>query len=168
MLLARLAKLQAASDADMRGDQLGREEAEVQRRKHYGIGEFYRHGGGGGGGGGSGGGRGGDSASTASSLTPPTAHQRAAAASRMLSPRGAARHGAAPQQPCARAAVRALESRGAPTASAAVGVLGGEARAGGRTDLLTPMQRRAQARAADLRAEHRALREATDKEPSFA
>ena len=42
-------------DADLRGEERGRQEAEAQRRKHYGIGEYYNGGSGGGGGGGDGG-----------------------------------------------------------------------------------------------------------------
>ena len=141
------------------------QEAEAQRRKHYGIGEYYNGGSGGGGGGGDGDGDGGggSGASTASittsSLTPPTAPQRAAAATRMLSPRGAPpRRVVVPPPPDP-----------APEPPAALSGPAAAARARRRScDQLTPMQRRAQARAAELRAEHRALRSAADKDPYFA
>ena len=165
VLLARLARMQAAADADTRGEERGRQEAEAQRRKHYGIGEYYNGGSGGGGGGGDGDGDGGggSGASTASittsSLTPPTAPQRAAAATRMLSPRGAPpRRVAVPPPPD-------------PVPEPPVALTGPQAEARARRrscDQLTPMQRRAQARAAELRAEHRALRSAADKDPYFA
>ena len=167
VLLARLARMQAAADADTRGEERGRQEAEAQRRKHYGIGEYYNGGSGGGGGGGGGGdgdgdGGGGSGASTASitisSITPPTAPQRAAAATRMLSPRGAPpRRVVVPPPPDP-----------APEPPAALSGPAAAARARRRScDQLTPMQRRAQARAAELRAEHRALRSAADKDPYF-
>ena len=169
VLLARLAQMQAAADADTRGEERGRQEAEAQRRKHYGIGEYYNGGsGGGGGGGGRGGdgdgdGGGGSGASTASiatsSLAPPTAPRRAAAATRMLSPRGAPpRRVAVPPPP-----------EPAPEPPVALSGPAAAARARRRSaDQLTPMQRRAQARAAELRAEHRALRSAADKDAYFA
>ena len=164
-------------DADLRGEERGRQEAEAQRRKHYGIGEYYNGGSGGGGGGGSGGGGGGgggdgdgdggggSGASTASiissSVARPTAPQRAAAASRMLSPRGSAPRRVvvppppdpAPEPPTALSGPARHERPGARRRS---------------VDQLTPMQRRAQARAAELRAEHRALRSAAEKGPYFA